>query len=176
MQLVNRKTVTRVSALILVLMLILSSVSCLAAASFKKSAAGVKYNGSTFKLGDTTTQKKLKKAFGSSCTVYKVDICTTMPYGGRLYKFSKKGIEVETKYNKNKSEQIVTIKLTKSTVPTIAGVKVGNKVSKLADKYGKKVYKDKYNSNHVYYASGNYILDVYKKNNKITKLVFLIDL
>ena len=50
MQLVNRKTVTRVSALILVLMLILSGVSCFAA-SFKKSQAGVSYGGAQFKLG-----------------------------------------------------------------------------------------------------------------------------
>ena len=176
MQLVNRKTVTRVSALILVLMLILSGVSCFAA-SFKKSQAGVSYGGAQFKLGATTTGAKLKKAFGS-CTTKNVAVCTTVPYGGRLYNFKSKGISIETRYKTEAqtSEQIITITLTGSTVPTISGLKVGNKVSKLAENYGTKIHKDRFNKNHAYYASGNYILDVYTRSKKISKLVFLIDL
>lgn len=177
MQLVNRRTVTRVSALILVLMLILSSTACLAA-SFKKSAAGVTYASKTFKLGATTTEKALKKAFGSSYKVSKVAVCTTVPYGGRLYNFSSKGIKIETRYKTKKkdSEQIITITLTGKSVPTIAGVKIGDKVSKLAEKYGTKIHKDKYNKNHMYYASGDYIMEIYKKSGKISKITFLIDL
>ena len=176
MQLINRKTVTRVGALILALMLILSSVSCLAA-SFRKSQAGVKYGGVTFKLGATTTGAKLKKAFGS-CTTKNVAVCTTVPYGGRLYNFKSKGIMIETRYKSEAqtSEQIITITLTGSTVPTLTGLKIGNKVSKLAEHYGTKIHKDKFNKNHAYYASGNYVLDVYTRSKKISKMVFLIDL
>lgn len=49
-------------------------------------------------------------------------------------------------------------------------------MSKLAEKYGTKIHKDRYNKSHAYYASGNYILGVYTKSKKISKLVFLIDL
>ena len=184
MQLVNRRTITRVGALILALMLILSSTACLAA-SFKKSAAGVKYNGATFKLGATTSEKALKKAFGKDCKTGKVAVCGIMPYGGRVYKFSKKGISVETRYKnaKKTSEQIVTITLTSSTVPTMAGLKVGDSTSRLSKLYGKKCYVDYSDKNHVFYESGDYIMDVFTKNTKnskgktvkkISKLVFLI--
>ena len=184
MLLVNRKTVTRVSALILVLMLVLSSTACLAA-SFTKSAAGVKYNGKTVKLGATTSKETLVKVFGSGCRTAKVAVCGIMPYGGRVYKFASKGISIDTRYKnaKKTSEQVVTITLTKSTVPTLAGLKVGDTTSKLSQKYGKKCYVDYGNKNHVYYESGDYVMDVFtrstknssgKKVNTITKLVFLI--
>lgn len=176
MQLVNRKTITRVSALILVLMLVLSSTACLAA-SFKKSAAGVKYGGKTFKLGATVTLKQMKNAFGSSVKTGKVAPCDNMPYGGKLYKFASKGITIETRYKsaKKTSEQIISITLTKSTVPTIAGLKVGASSSKIKDLYGKKCYK--LSSDQVFYTNGNpnnlkygdYILDIFTKRSKNSK-------
>lgn len=184
MQLVNRKTLARIGALILVLTLILSSTACLAA-SFKKSAAGVKYGGKTFKLGATTSKDALKAAFGSVRTS-RVPVCGNMPYGGKLYKFSSKGINIETRYKnaKKTSEQIVTITLTGSSIPTLAGLKIGDTTSKLSQKYGRRCYVDPSNKKHVYYNSGDYYMDVFtksatnskgKKVNVITKLVFLID-
>lgn len=172
MQRSNRKTVTRVSALVLVLMLLFSLTASYAEASFAKSGAGVKYNGKTFKLGDTTTGAKLKKAFGSYTR--KMDDGCTFGYATYLYTFKSKGITVETlQKKKGGSEQIITITITKKTVPTIAGLKVGNANSAIKTKYGSKCT---LSGSTARYKAGKYYMYVYTKSKKITKIVFYHDL
>ena len=173
MQFNHRKAIARVSALLLVLMLLTSLTASYAAASFTKSGAGVRYNG-TFKLGATTSEAALKKAFGSN---YKrsVDSGCTFGYATYRYNFSSKGIMIETlQKTKGAKEQIITIQISKSTVPTIAGLRVGNSVSTLGKKYGTKC---QISGTTAQYKSGSYYMRVYTKSKKtVSKIVFWIDL
>ena len=172
MQNVKRGTLTRICALVLALMLLLPCAASLAEASFKKSGAGVSYNGSKFKLGDTTTGTKLKKAFGSYTR--QIDDGCTFGYATYLYTFKKKGIKVETlQKKKGGKEQIITIEITKKTVPTIAGLKVGNGNSVIKKKYGSKC---SLSGSTARYKSGDYYMYVYTKSKKVTKIVFYRDL
>ena len=172
MQQSHRKTITRVSAFMLVLMLLFSFTASYAEASFSKSGAGVKYNGKTFKLGDTTTGAKLKKAFGSYTR--SMDDGCTFGYATYLYTFKSKGITVETlQKKKGGSEHIITITVTKSSVPTIAGLKVGNSNSTIKSKYGTKC---SLSGSTARYNSGKYYMYIYTKSKKVTKIVFYHDL
>lgn len=166
------KTLTRVSALILALMLVLSFTTCFAE-SFKKSGAGIRYGGKSFKLGDSTTAQKLKKAFGSY-TVRKDNGCTC-GYAIYEYTFSGKGLVIETLQKKkgDSKQKIITITVKKNKVPTIAGLKIGHKTSKIADKYGKNCTKS---GSRVRYHSGKYYMTISTKNKKVTKIVFMLDL
>ena len=172
---INRKIVTRVSALVLALMLLFSCTAGFAAASFTKKAAGVKYNKTTLKLGGTTSEKALKKLFGSKYKRLTGPACTCC-YATYYYTFSDKGIEVETRQKKKGSkEQIIGLTITKKNVPTIAGLKVGDKTSKIAKLYGKdcKVNKAK---TKILYEVGKYYMEVTVKNKKVTKIAILWDL
>ena len=168
----NRKNVSRFSALILVLLL-LCSFTASYAASFTKSAAGIKYDGKTYKLGASLSSSQIKSAFGKWDKREK-DIGCTFGYATYLYTFKSKGLVIETlqKNSSDKKEQIITITTTKK-IPTIAGVKVGANVSTLASKYGTKYGKS--GSTRRYYT-GKYNMIVYTKNNKITKIQFMLDL
>jgi len=174
----HRKAIARVSALVLILALVLSFSASLAEATFKSTGAGVKYNGSTIKLGAYTTSAKLKKAFGSWSS-RKTDNGCTCGYATYLYTFKSRGIVVETLQKKkgDKNEKIITITVTKSTVPTIAGLKVGNKTSVLAKKYGTKCSRS---GSKVLYKSGKYYMKIYTKTKNgsrvITKIEFILDL
>lgn len=172
---INRKIVTRVSALVLALMLLFSCTAGFAAASFTKKAAGVKYNKTTLKLGGTTSEKALKKLFGSKYKRVTDDGCT-FGYATYQYTFSDKGITVETlQKKKGGKEQIITLTMTKKNVPTIAGLKVGDKTSKIAKLYGKdcKVNKAK---TKILYEVGKYYMEITVKKSKVTKITILWDL
>lgn len=173
MRLINRKNVARFSALVLVLMLLFSFTASYAA-SFSKSGAGVKYKSKTFKLGSSVTSSDLKKAFGSWSSRKKDDGCTC-GYATYLYNFKSKGIKIETlqKKKSDKKEKIITITITKKTVPTIAGVKVGSSTNTVFKKYGKKYGKS---GSKLRFHSGKYNLVVYTKKNAVTKLEFILDL
>ena len=174
MQHINRSTVSRVSALILALMLLLSCTASYAAASFTAKGAGVKYNG-TFKLGATTSESDLKKAFGKSYTRMVGDPCTCCA-ASFLYKFKSKGIEIETRKKTEKSkEQIIGFTVTKKTVPTIAGLRVGDKTSKIQKLYGKNCMINRAKTK-VVYNTGDYYLEITTKNKKITRISILWDL
>lgn len=164
----HQRITVRVGVLMLALMLAMSFTASYAA-SFTKSGAGVKYGGKTFKLGDTTTSAKLSKTFGNWSS-RKIDDGCTCGYATYLYSFKKKGVVIETlQKKKGGSEKIITITVTKSTVPTTNGLKVGHKTSVLADKYGKKC---KRKGSTVLYSSGKYYMYVFTKSRKITKLQF----
>lgn len=172
---INRKLVTRVCALVMALALLFSCSAAFAEASFTKSAAGVKYNGSTFKLGATTSEAALKKAFGDKYTRLTDDGCT-FGYATYQYTFSSKGIMIETlQKKKGGKEQIITLQITKSTVPTLAGLKVGNKSSRIAKLYGKKCKINKAKT-RVLYTAGAYDLIIETRKSKVTKITLLWDL
>ena len=168
----NRKNISRFCAFILVLLL-LCSFTASYAASFSKSDAGIKYGGKTYKLGSSLSSSQIKKAFGK-WDKRDVDIGCTFGYATYQYTFKSKGLVIETlqKKSSDKKEQIITITTTKN-IPTIAGVKVGAKVSTLASKYGTKYGKS--GSKRRYYT-GKYNMIVYTKSNKITRIQFLLDL
>ena len=168
----SARTVTRRAvSMALVFMLILSFTACFAA-SFSKSHAGVKYSGKTFKLGSTVSPTRLKQTFGAYKR-YMDDGCT-FGYATYQYKFSKKGLVIETlQKKKGGSEQIISITLTKSTVPTVDGLKVGYKLSKFGEKLGTKCQK----SGSTYrYVSGDYYMYLYTKDKKVTKIGLWKDL
>lgn len=172
MQMINRKSLSRLCAMVLALMLIFSSTASFAAAAFTKSGAGVKYNG-TFKLGAKTTEAKLKKAFGKKYT-HNIDDGCTFGYATHEYIFKSKGIRVETlEREKGGKQEIITIEISKSSVPTIGKLKVGYKTSKLAKLYGTDCEQD---GTTVRYHDGNYFMYVYTKKKKITKIAFVLDL
>ena len=172
MQHFTRKAAARIGAVILILVLALSATSALAAASFSKSHAGIKYGGQTFKIGSATTPKKLKKAFGSYKR-YMDDGCTC-GYATYLYKFSKKNLTIETlQKKKGGSEKIITITCTDKSVPTVDGLKVGNKMSAFGRKLGTKVQQ----SGSTYrYVNGKYYLYLKTKNKTVTQIRFILDL
>ena len=168
MQLTLRKRVIRISALVLVLTLLLSTIAAFAAASFTSSKAGIKYK-STYKLGSTSST--WKKNLGSY-TRKQYDACTCGE-ASYMYNFSSKGVKIETLVpKKGAKEQIISIVLSKKTVPTIAGLKVGDKVSKMENLYGKGYSK----SGSTYtYKSGSCRMTVKTKSGKITKITLLKD-
>ena len=170
MQSINRKALTRISALILVMMLVLSFTASFAAASFTSSKAGI---SKTIKLGksySTSTMKKyVKKAFGS----YQRNTAAPCTQGAFFEYVTKKGVTIETLQKKgSKKEKIVTITITSKTVPTISGLKVGNKVSKIASLYGKKCSK---RGSTVKYTSGKHNMEITTKSKKVTKIEFWYD-
>ena len=168
MRLNHRKTVLRAGALMLALIAMLSFTASYAA-SFTKSGAGIKYGGKTFKLGDTTTPQKLKKTFGNWTSRLVNDGCTC-GFATYLYTFKSKGVVIETLQKKQGgTEKIITITVTSSKVPTTNGLKVGNKTSTLAAKYGTKCKKS---GSTVLYTSGKYHMYVFTKSKKITKIQF----
>ncbi len=173
MQQLNRKTLTRISALVLVMMLVLSYTASFAAASFASSKAGIEYGGKTFKLGksySTSTMKKyVKKAFGSYSRK-SGGVCTC----GSFYNYvTKKGVTIETlKANQGGKEKIVTITVTKKGVPTVSGLKVTDKTSKVASLYGTKCGK---RGNTVQYTAGRYNVNITAKSKKVSKIEFWYD-
>ena len=173
MQQLNRKTLTRISALVLVMMLVLSYTASFAAASFASSKAGIEYGGKTFKLGksySTNTMKKyVKKAFGSYSRK-SGGACTC----GSFFKYvTKKGVTIETLQAKQGGkEKIVTITVTKKGVPTVSGLKVTDKISKAASLYGTKCGRI---GNTVLYTAGKYNVYITKKNNKVSRIEFWYD-
>ena len=173
MQSINRKTLTRISALVLVMMLVFSFTASFAAESFSSSKAGIKYGGKTFKLGksySTSTMKKyVKNAFGS----YERKSGGACTCGSFFEYVTKKGITIETlQAKKGGKEKIITITIKTKTVPTVSGLKVGNKVSKIATIYGKKC---KIKGSTVKYTSGKHNMEVTTKSKKVTKIVFWYD-
>lgn len=173
MQSINRKALTRISALILVVMLVFSFTASFAAASFTSSKAGIKYGGKTFKLGKsytTATMKKyIKNAFGS----YKRKTSDPCTEGSYFEYVTNKGVTIETlQKNGSKKEKIITITVKSKSVPTVSGLKVGNKVSKIADLYGKKC--SKWGST-LLYTSGKYNVYFYTKSKKVTKIQFWLE-
>ena len=165
---IDRKLLTRVSALVMVLMLLFSFTASFAAASFTSKGAGIKYNG-TFKLNSTTSEAALKKAFGKSYT-REVDNGCTFGVATYRYNFSSRGIMIETLQKKEKSkEKIITIEVTKKTVPTIAGLRVGDKTSKLAKLYGKKCKINK-SKTQVVYETGDYVMRITARKGIIKKI------
>ena len=166
----NRKFLTRVVALVLVMILGLSFTACFAK-SFKASGAGIKYR-STFKLGKTTTAKTLKKALGKySRKAYDGCTCGVASY---VYTFKSKGVKIETlKRTATSKEEIISIIITKKGVPTIGGLRVGDKVSKIPKIYGKKCKK----SGKTYtYTSGSLTLSIATKNGKVKKITMTKDI
>ena len=166
MELTMRRRVTRISVLVLVLMLLLSFVASFAAGSFSSSKAGIKYK-SSYKLGSTSTS--WKKNLGSySRKQYDACTCGEASY---LYNFSSKGVKIETLVpKKGAKEQIISIVLSKKTVPTIAGLKVGDKVSKMEKLYGTGYTK----SGSTYtYKSGSCRMTIKTSSGKIKKITFL---
>ena len=167
----NRKNISRFSALMLVLLLLCSFTASYAASkSFKKSDCGVKYGGKTFKLGNSYSSSDLKKAFGK-WDKREADIACSFGYATYKYTFKSKGIVIETlkKKQKDKKEQIISIELKKKNVPTLAGVKVGAKASTMVNKYGKP-------NDGGEWKNGNYRMGANKNNDKISRIVFYIDM
>ena len=83
---------------------------------------------------------------------------------------------METRQKKKGSkEQIITLTITKKNVPTIAGLKVGDKTSKIAKLYGKncKINKAK---TKILYVAGKYNMVITVKNKKVTNIEILWDL
>ena len=169
---INRKTITRASALLLVLMLLFSFTASFAAGSFSKSKAGIKYSKKNYKLGATITASQLKKAFGKYSR--KTDNGCTCGYATHKYTFKSKGLVIETLQKKKNStkEQIITITSSKK-VPTIDGIKVGSSFSSVKKKYGSKYKKS---GSKYLYSTGKYCLVIYTKSNKVTKFKFILDL
>lgn len=93
-----------------------------------------------------------------------------------MYTFKSRGVKVETlQSKKGGAEQIITIILSKKTVPTIAGLRVGDKVSKMVSLYGTGYKK----SGTTYkYTRGAYRMTVNTnaKTQKITKITLLKDI
>ena len=166
---INRIFLTRVFALVLVMILGLSFTACFAK-SFKASGAGIKYN-KTFKLGKTTTEKNLKKALGKY-TRKQYDGCTC-GVASYVYNFKAKGVKIETlKRTASSKEEIISIIITKRGVPTIGGLRVGDKVSKIPKVYGNNCSK----SGKTYtYTSGSLTLTISTKNGKIKKITMTKD-
>ena len=157
-------------AVVICLAVLLSSAAA-SAASFSASGAGIKYK-SSYKLGATATG--WKKSLGKY-TRKKYDGCT-VGSTSYMYTFKAKGVKVETLIGKKGgSEQIISIILSKKTVPTIAGLKVGDKVDRMEELYGKGYKK----SGSTYkYTSGSCRMTVATsaKTGKITKITLLKDI
>lgn len=164
----NRKLATRIGAIALVLMLLLSFTASFAAATFTASKAGIKY-GSSYKLGSTSTTWKSKLG---SYSRKKYDACT-IGVASYMYTFSSKGVKIETVVpKKGAKEQIISIILSKKTVPTIAGLRVGDKVSKMEQLYGTGYKK----SGSTYtYTAGSTRMKVTTKSGKVSKITFIKD-
>lgn len=171
---INRKTISRAGALMLVLILLFSFTASYAAASFTKSKAGVKYSKKSYKLGASVTASQLKKAFGKWSS-HKTDNGCTCGYATHKYTFKSKGLVIETLQKKKNStkQQIITITASSKKVPTIDGIKVGSTVKSVTSKYGKKYSKS---GSKLLFSTGKYYLVVYTKNNKVTKYKFILDL
>ena len=165
----NRKFLTRVLALVLIMILGLSFTACFAK-FFKASGAGIKYH-KTFKLGKTTTAKTMKKALGKyTRKTYDGCTCGVASY---MYTFKSKGVKIETLKRTAKSkEEIISIIITKKGVPTIGGLRVGDKVSKIPKVYGKKCKK----SGKTYtYTSGSLTLIISTKSGRVKKITMTKD-
>lgn len=164
---INRSFVTRVSALVLILALIASFSVCLA--DFGSSGAGVK-GKSTIKVGANVTSSKLKKAFGSWSSRKSQDACVDC-YASYVYKWSSKGVKVETiQHSKGGKEEVITIVVSKKGVKTIGGLKVGDSIEKIAKVYGTKC---KVSGSTYRYESGKYTLSISTKKNKVTKITII---
>lgn len=103
------------------------------AASFSASKADMRVKGGTYRLGSTSTKWKDKLG---AYTVKKYDGCTagTDAY---MYTFKSKGVKVETLQKRGSSkEEIITIILSKKSIGTSLGLKVGNNLKKMELKYG----------------------------------------
>lgn len=169
MQLINRSLLKRVGVLVVVLALVASFTVCLA--DFSASGAGVK-GSSTIKVGASVTSSKLKKAFGSWSSRKSQDACVGC-YASYVYKWSSKGVKVETvQRKKDGNEEVVSIVLSGKKVKTIGGLKVGDSVEKIAKIYGTKA---KVSGGKYRYESGSYTLSIATKNNKVTKITIIKD-
>ena len=126
MQQTSRKFCLRVSALVIVLVLLLSMTSAFAA------SAGIKYNGSSFKRGSSYSMSKMKRAFG---TGKKQGECVGI---FARYKFSRSGLTIYAdQAKKNGSLKIKSITVTSSRISTLCGFKVGSKINKKNGTYSK---------------------------------------
>lgn len=170
MEIRTRRRLAWAGALLIAVSLLLSAAA-VCADSFSSTDAGIRYRG-TYRIGSTSTG--WKKSLGKY-TRKKYDGCTagTNSY---MYTFKSRGVKVETlQSKKGGAEQIITIILSKKTVPTIAGLRVGDKVSKMVSLYGTGYKK----SGTTYkYTRGTYRMTVNTnaKTQKITKITLLKDI
>ena len=104
------------------------------AASFSKSGAAIKYGGSVFRIGQTST--KWKSKLGSYTRKQNETNGALVSY---TYTFKARGVKVSTLYSaKLKKEKIVSVLIVGKSVATSGGLRVGNSRDKMAKLYGKK--------------------------------------
>ena len=140
----NRRMITRISAIVLIIAIMMSFTSALAA------TAGIKYNGSTFKKGSSYSMSKMKRAFG---TPHKQGECVGI-YA--RYKFSRSGLTIYADQSRrNGTLKIKSMTITSSRISTLCGFRVGSKVNK---------------KNGTYRISGGIRATV--RNKKVTKIQF----
>ena len=164
MQNINRKFLTRVGALALILALLLSTAACLA--EFSASNAGIK----GIKVGDSLTGKKLRKTFGKWSSRKSQDACVDC-YASYVYKWKGKGLKIETvEHTQGGKEEVVTIVLSKKKFKTIGGLRVGDDVARIAEVYGANC---SVSGSTYRYESGNYTLTISTKNNKVSKITII---
>ena len=130
------------------------------AASFSKSGAAIKVNGSVFRIGQTST--KWKSMLGNYTRKQNETSGSLSSY---TYTFKGKGIKVSTLYSaKLKKEKIVSILIVGKSVATSSGLRVGNSRSKMAKLYGKKCTR---NGNVYTYKAGGRRLKVKAIGNRV---------
>ena len=155
----NRKFVTRVTALVLVMLLALSFTASFAA-GFSKSGAGITKGG--VKLGATGNWKSKLSSLKRS----KEPGCVGV-YAGYIYKAS--GLKIEThQKKKTSSEEIVYILVTSKSYRTIGGLKVGDTVEKMQSIYGK----GRKSGSTYSYSSGSYKMKVSTSSGKVKSIAF----
>ena len=130
------------------------------AASFTKSAAAIKYGGSVFRIGQTSTKWKSKLG---KYTRKRIE--TNGSLTSYAYTFKTRGIKVSTLYSaKLKKEKIVSVLMVTKAVPTSGGLRVGNTRDKMAKLYGKKCT---IKGNIYTYKAGGRILKVKAIKNRV---------
>ena len=150
----NRKLLTRVGALVLILTLLMSFTACFAA-SFTASKAGIR--GAV--VGKTLT-KSMK---GYKRTKY--DGCTC---GVASYRYRGNGLTMDTLQKKKGGSEYV-MALTITSGKTLSGLKIGDKVARMEKIYGKGYSKS--GSTYTYHA-GSRTMKVRTKSGKVTKISF----
>lgn len=133
------------------------------AASFAAPRAGMKYKGTTYRIGQTST--KWKSKLGKYTRKLNDTSGSLTSYS---YTFKKRGVRVTTLYSsKLEKEKIVSILIVGKSVTTAGGLKVGQGYSKMTGMYGKKYVKNK---GVFTYKAGSRKLQIKASGGKITAI------